>query len=424
MLGLVYPCPPGQAEFLKQGSRREQAWVVQATRRMPATADQDTWIRSTSALAKVDDILRTSWLQVSETDWVGLVLRSSQLDLTLVRCQDEAEGASVIESTWNGRFAFGKPFIRYVIITYPDGTWDLVTKMDHAVYDGTLLRIFDGHFAAILRDQPIPRHTPFKDFAFHLYELDKSKDLNYWQKRLHNWRGSDLVEQPTWASVSAPLCNSVIRRPLPKADIDQIATDMGVTPAFVFQGAFQIWLSQATASRDVAFDYLLTGRNVDLPDPQTINGTTANFLPVRIDIDPEEPLTSLLQRTQDDFWVMTDHGSVGLDQIYKAAKLEREAVGNRVLFIYQPFEPAPPNDPNADARWLVLPKCKVQMPAPYAMMVEVHKAPGKTFSLKMGYDDTVLNQEEANTIADGIVKSIEKVTCKNGNVIEKRVGDL
>ncbi|KAK1955716.1 acetyl-CoA synthetase-like protein [Colletotrichum sublineola] len=380
--------------------------------------------KSTSALAKVDDILRTSWLQVSETDWVGLVLRSSQLDLTLVRCQDEAEGASVIESTWNGRFAFGKPFIRYVIITYPDGTWDLVTKMDHAVYDGTLLRIFDGHFAAILRDQPIPRHTPFKDFAFHLYELDKSKDLNYWQKRLHNWRGSDLVEQPTWASVSAPLCNSVIRRPLPKADIDQIATDMGVTPAFVFQGAFQIWLSQATASRDVAFDYLLTGRNVDLPDPQTINGTTANFLPVRIDIDPEEPLTSLLQRTQDDFWVMTDHGSVGLDQIYKAAKLEREAVGNRVLFIYQPFEPAPPNDPNADARWLVLPKCKVQMPAPYAMMVEVHKAPGKTFSLKMGYDDTVLNQEEANTIADGIVKSIEKVTCKNGNVIEKRVGDL
>lgn len=36
------------------------------------------------------------------------------------------------------------------MVTYPDETWDPVTKMNHALYDGTLLRIFDDRFSAIL----------------------------------------------------------------------------------------------------------------------------------------------------------------------------------------------------------------------------------------------------------------------------------
>ncbi|KAK2762401.1 nonribosomal peptide synthase [Colletotrichum kahawae] len=420
----VYPCPPGQVEFLKQGKREEQAWALHTVRRMPSTADQETWKRSTSMLASVDDILRTSWLQVSETEWIGLVLRSTQLDLTCIRCQNEAEAASIIESTWNERFVFGKPFIRYTIITYPDNTWDLITKLDHAVYDGTLLRIFDDHYAAILREQPIPRHTTFKDFAFHIYDLDKSKSLDYWRKRLYKWGESSFLNQAAWANASAPLCNSVVKRSFHRANVDQLATDIGVTPATVFQGAFQIWLSQATASQDVAFDYLLTGRNVDLPDPQTINGTTANFLPMRIDIDSEEGLASFMRRTQDDFWAMTDHGDIGLDQIYEAAGLDRESVGNRVLFIYQPFDPAPSDDPNADFRWLIMAKCRVRMPAPYALVVEVHKAPEKAFALKMSYDSTVLSQDAAGATADEIVKTIEKVIGLSGNAMEKRMGDF
>ncbi|TEA14612.1 Nonribosomal peptide synthase sidE [Colletotrichum sidae] len=414
----AYPCPPGQTEFLKQGSRREQAWVLQTVRRMPAAADQDVWIASTSALVAANDILRTTWLQVSETDWVGLVLRSCRLDLTRLRCETEAEAASFAESAWNERFVFGRPFIRYNIITYPDGSWDLVTKMDHAVYDGTLLRIFDDHYAAILGKQPLPVHTAFRDFASHMFARDKSKSLAYWRERLHGWGESCLLDRSAWATASAPLCNSVVKRPLPKADVDQLAGRLGVTPAIVFQGAFQMWLSRATARREVAFDYLLTGRNVDLPRPQTINGTTANFLPMRIGIDAQEPLASFLQRTQRDFWAMTDHGDIGLDRIYEAAGLDRQRAGNRVLFIYQPFDPAPQDDPKADFRWLIMARCKVRMPAPYALVVEVHKAAGKAFALKVSYDNTVLNEEAAGATADEIVSTIQKVVGQGESAME------
>ncbi|TLD13916.1 uncharacterized protein PgNI_02634 [Pyricularia grisea] len=330
----AYPAPPGQVEFLYQGSRKEQGWVLQAMRRMPATADQNTWIKYTSLLAERNDILRTCWLQASDATLIGVVLRNPNPDVTRISCQDEKEAASVFETTWDERFVFGKPFIRYKIITYPDGSWDLITKMDHAVYDGTFLGIFDDHYSAILKGQPAPRHTTFKDFAFYIFEQDKSKCLEYWRERPAGWAGYDSMgARNRWINASTPMCNTAIRRPLHTTNVDQLASDHGVTPAIFFQGAFQVWLSRATNSSDVAFDYLLTGRNVDLPDPQIINGTTANFLPMRIKVGPEDSIVSFLRRTQDDFWAMTDHSDVGLVDIYKTAGLERKRARSRSVYL-------------------------------------------------------------------------------------------
>lgn len=420
----VYPCPPGQVEFLKQGSHDKQLWVLHTTRRFPASVDQDRWIWSTTELTKACDILRTSWLQVTPMEWVGLVFKSPEIDVTRVSCHGEAEANEIIEGTWEKRFIFGKSFIRYTIVTYPDGSWDLVTKLDHAVYDGTLLRIFDDHHKAILRDQPIPRHTQFKDFVFHIFEQDKSRSFDYWTKRLAGWDTAASQNKATWTKAAAPCTNGVVKRPLATDGVEETAKGLGVTPSILFQGAFQLWLGRAGAVNDVGFDYLLTGRNVELPEPQTINGTVANFLPVRATINQDETLANFLGRTQDDFWAMTDYGDVGLDQIYQAAKMDRSQVGNRVLFIFQPFEPASPTDPEAHLRWLVMAKCKVRMPTPYALAVEVHKAPGKTHSLKLSYDRSIFAPEAAGQVADEIAEMIHRLCSLSGNLVESKVSEV
>ncbi|KAH6635941.1 hypothetical protein F5144DRAFT_565848 [Chaetomium tenue] len=59
-LDYVYPCPPGQTEFLKQGARDEQMWVLNTVRRMSASIDQNQWIAATQALAQANGTLRTS----------------------------------------------------------------------------------------------------------------------------------------------------------------------------------------------------------------------------------------------------------------------------------------------------------------------------------------------------------------------------
>ncbi|KAF6826568.1 nonribosomal peptide synthase (Bacitracin synthase 3) [Colletotrichum plurivorum] len=400
----VYSCPPGQAEFLKQGSRDSQMWVLQTVRRMPAGIHPDAWIEATTKLTEVNDILRTSWLQVSHEDWVGVVLRSSQLHLQRLNLDAEQEISSFIEGFWEDRFEFGRPFIKYAVITHKDSSWDLVIKMDHAVYDGTLLRVFDDHFGALLRNEPLPPLVEFRDFAQHVFQEDKTSSLGYWKKSMNGVGICDqVIHGVDLASVASPKITASLRREIDTADIDRTANHFGVTPSIIFQAAFSLWLAGSTDSADVRFDYLLSGRNVALPDPQSINGTVANFLPFRTALEPMEPVTSFLSRLQDDFWAVTENGLVGLDEIYRTAGLSRETHGNRVLFLSQPFEPTTGDDPNGQYRWLVMAKSKVRMFQPYALVVEVSKSLGERHVLKIMYDEGLFDAAAAEKIADDIV---------------------
>ncbi|GKT45446.1 nonribosomal peptide synthase sidE [Colletotrichum spaethianum] len=403
----AYPCPPGQTEFLKQGNRDSQMWALQTVRRMTPDISPETWVEATVRLTEVNEILRTTWIKVFEDDWVGVILRSPELNLTKVALESEEEISGFIEDFWQTRFEFGRPFIKYAIITHGDSSWDLVIKMDHAVYDGTLLRVFDDHFGAILRGEAITPRVEFRDFVQHVFQEDKSSSLDFWRSKMaglspvHQYlHGRDL------AAMSSPKVTSSLRREIDTTNIEQAATQLGVTPSIIFQGAFSLWMAAATGTTDVRFDYLLSGRNVALPDPQSINGTLANFLPFRTHIHRNQPVHRFLLDLQDDFWAVTENGLVGLDDIYRVTGLSREAYGNRVLFLSQPFEPAAKDDPNGRYRWLVMAKSKVRMYQPYALVIEVSKSLGERHILKIMYDNTVFDLAVAERIADDITELV------------------
>ncbi|KAJ3943183.1 uncharacterized protein N0V96_007418 [Colletotrichum fioriniae] len=410
----VYPCPPGQAEFLKQGSRESQMWALQTVRRMTADVDPDTWIETTTRLTDLNEILRTTWIDTPEAGWVGVVLHGSELNVTKIALNSESESSSFIEEFWQARFEFGRPFIKYAAIIRSDSSWDLVIKMDHAVYDGTLLRVFDEHFGAILRGESVPPPVEFRDFSQHVFAEDKTASLGYWKAKMdglgpldQQLHGRDLAAAPS------PKVTASLRREIVTTDIDQAASRLGITPSVIFQGAISLWLAAATEATDICFDYLLSGRNVALPDPQSINGTLANFLPFRTPVVPKELVHDFLAKLQDDFWDVTENGLVGLDDIYSIAGLSRETHGNRILFLSQPFEPAAKDDPNGRYRWLVMAKSKVLMYQPYALVVEVSKSLGDRHILKVMYDDTILDLVVAESIADCIVALVEVLTDAN-----------
>ncbi|KAF2809259.1 acetyl-CoA synthetase-like protein [Mytilinidion resinicola] len=394
----VFPCPPGQAEFLNQGNRPEQMWVLQTVRHMSAGVDQERWIRATTKLSKANDILRTVWIKLVAKGWVGVVLKSSELNLVKFNHSGDAEAVTIIDEFWKQPFAAGKPFIKYAILDHPDNSWDLAIKMDHAVYDGTLLRVFDDHFRTILQDQAIPRHGQFKDFAFHNFQSDKVRSLSYWKGK--------MAHKPTkcspagWVSTSAPMARASLRRLLEIPDIETKAKLLGVTPSIIFQGAFQLWLSRATRNTSTSFDYLVSGRNVTLPDPQNINGTLANFLPVVATVDHSTTVKKFLEQAQDDFWAMTEYGNVGLDDIYDAANVSRKDAGNQILFLSQPFEVAAKGNPNAAFRWLVLAESKLS------------KAPGNQHKITL------------MQISDEIADLIDAVLDDQEEGIVRRIGDI
>ncbi|KAE8373931.1 hypothetical protein BDV26DRAFT_54415 [Aspergillus bertholletiae] len=399
----VYPSPPGQAQFLEEGDRPEQMWVLMAVRKMPESASYMDWIDNTSRLTEVNDILRTSWLRTSEAQWVGVVMKHAGLDVPIISCDSEEKQSEVVEEFWNERFQFGKPFIKYTILLHSDNSWDVAIKMNHAAYDGTLLRIFDDHFAAIRQGTAIPSHGEFKDFANFIFQSDKDDSLRFWAETMKD-------KHYTWPQADNPKITASVREIIPR-NLEPVARAQGVTVPILFQAAYQLWLCRASGQNDISFDYLLSGRNVDMVDvdPQTINGTLANFLPVRAQIDPQSTLGDYLETVQDIFWGITEHGDVGLHEIFNAAGLSRITASNRCLFLYQPFEPAANSEESESDRWLVMAKSKVRMYQPYALVVEVAKALNNRNRLTVMYDTDVFKEEGAHQIASEIASLVDQI---------------
>ena len=407
----VYPCPPGQAEFLTQGARADQLWCLMTVRSLGTNPNISYWIDLTRQLADTNDILRTTFTQF-QGKWYGVVLNDPTPVLEVYDITDEADKRRVLDVTWKGRFSFGEPFIRYALLRHPDGKHEIVTKLDHGLYDGTLLRIFDVHFQAFQHGEEVAElNTSFKDFAFHIWQINQTRPtLDFWTQP--NKRPIAF----SYPHAINPCINAFVARTI-HLDFETFSRSSGVTVSILFQSIFQIWLARRSGQPSIAFDYLYTGRNVDLPDPQGINGPCANFLPMRSEVHPLTPVHEYLLRTQDDFWQYTENDTVGIEDICQAFSVPREETANQALFVFQPFEPASPAGGNGmqevAQKWVVMAKSEVTMLQPYAIVFEVIKTEDLNgYKLKFAYDSSVWTKEEVELEVDIVEQMLAHVVGK------------
>ncbi|PYI02181.1 nonribosomal peptide synthase [Aspergillus sclerotiicarbonarius CBS 121057] len=416
----IYPCSPGQIEFLTQGNKQEQFWQLMAVRTLPADLDFDRWISLTTTLTQNSQILRALYLYTDEQrdprTAVQVVLKNPSLNLTSLTYHTDEEKQHIIDADWEQRFDPAKPFVRYTLLTHAStGTRDLVIKLDHASYDGTLLHIFDDQVKALARNAPLPPLTPFKDYITYTSSIPKQPQLDYWTRL--------LPTQPfTFPShLSNPKLSRLETAPISATiGIDSLATTNGVTAPIVFQTAFSLLLSHLSSSRAVIYDNLITGRNVPLPNPQLIDGTCANFLPFHSTISDSQSIPDLLQSTQRAFWDASENGLVSLSDIYDALHLDRATAAAKCLFCFQPFDPVSASELAQDSmRWIVMKMSQNKMLFNYAVQLEVVKAAGRgEYLLRFAFDERAFSGEEARKALDWYVG------CLGGMVRGSVVGEL
>ena len=314
-----------------------------------------------------------------------------------------------------GRVEFGKPAVQYLVLhSQIDQSRTLCIKVDHGSYDGTLLRIFDDQFKAFVNNSPAPSIYPFKHYVDWLHHEDRAEHLSYWTSLLDTYQppaARDLPLEP----VSDRLKFSIL-----DIDVDSIAERLGVTASTMFQAAYAIVAGSLLTTNDVLVDNLITGRNAGVDDPQLLNGTCANFLPFRTRLDDASTsLTTFLKDTQGQFWESTENGAVGLGDIYTGLGRDRQVHSSKLLFCFQPFEPAKPGMTVNHMRWLVMAQSKVFMIVNYALMVEVQKTVNG-YRLKLQWDSNAFTDDEI----DGLPKMFESVIRKMEGGGDTKLGSL
>jgi hypothetical protein len=230
-----------------------------------------------------------------------------------------------MEELRDSLFRFGKPNIKYQLLhSLLNGSRTLCIKADHGSYDGTLLRIFDEQFIALARgERDLPPVHSFKQFIGWTYRADRNAVLRYWTKSLetyepvHNLPLRPLTDRLKFVKVNA--------------GVDGVASRFGVTASTVFQAAYSLLVGRLVGTTDVLVDNLITGRNADVENPQLLNGTCANFLPFRSRLQETDSIEQFLKDTQATFWDTTEHGTVGLHDIYAALGRDRQAHSSKML---------------------------------------------------------------------------------------------
>ncbi|OJD24643.1 hypothetical protein ACJ73_03990 [Blastomyces percursus] len=395
----IYPCVPGQVEFLTQGHTDDQFWQLQTIRRVPSDFDVERWLDLVRKLTAKNAILRAMFVKSVKNEeapkWVQVILKEAILDLEMI-CYDTPEDRErVIDTLWDGRFKVGKPFIQYRILrSTMDGTLDLYIKMDHAMYDGTLLRILDDQFIAMVKNEEVPKPTEFTELIRYFSTTDTEKMLKFWVDLLDG-NNFDYPSRSLQPKVGGMLFRAF------STEVTDFAHTSGITVPIVFQTAWGLLLSFLSRSVDVTYDNLLTGRNVNLDNPQLINGNCANFLPFRTHFQRDKILRTLLHDTQMLFWETTENGMVGLADIYRALGVDRSKYGAKTMFCFQPFDP-PPKTLDAHMRWIVMGVSQNRMCFNYALMCEVFKS-ATGYKTKFQYDPRLIDESATEKAADTFV---------------------
>jgi amino acid adenylation domain-containing protein len=332
--GDALPLTPLQEGFLFHAHYDERApdvYVVQAGYDIEGPLDVERLRRAATALLGRHPNLCASFrhqglerpVQVLPDD---VTLRWGQVDLTpLAPADREVELARLLAADRARRFDLADgPALRFTLVGLVPRRHRLVLTAHHIVLDGWSVPVlFDELlkiYAASGSTAGLPPVTPYREYLAWLAAQDREAARAAWRQAL---RG---IEEPSRLAPAGPLrpppLPERVSVELPESLATLLATTArghGLTLGTVIQGAWAIVLARLTGRDDVVFGATVSGRPPEVAGIEEMVGLFINTVPVRLRVDPAEPLTGMLSRLQDEQARLAPHQHLGLADIQRLA---------------------------------------------------------------------------------------------------------
>jgi amino acid adenylation domain-containing protein len=298
--GILFHClaEPESGMYIEQFSWEIQGAINTAafTQTWQRIIDRHPALRTSFVWEEIDEPLqvvhRRAALPLAEDDWSGLPPDEQRARLDAFLLDDRRRG-----------FELGAPpLLRMRLITLAPERYQLTLSCHHLVIDGWSLAIVLKEFLALYealragRQLTLPRRRPYRDYIAWLQRQDLAAAEAYWRRTLADFTaptpllaghttGEAAFEEQTCripASVVAPL--------------QAMAQQHQLTMNTLVQGVWALLLSRYSGEQDVVFGATVAGRSPELAGVEDMVGLFINTLPVRVRVDPGQPLLAWLQQ--------------------------------------------------------------------------------------------------------------------------------
>ncbi|WP_326696607.1 amino acid adenylation domain-containing protein [Streptomyces sp. NBC_01754] len=213
------------------------------------------------------------------------------------------------------------PLIRMCLLRLAEDRHHLVLTSHHILMDGWSTPMLLDELLTAYAGGPEPPPPPaFRDYLVWLAAQDPERSRAAWRRALDG--ALPCAVAPGEAVARRPVPPQRVDVPLSAEETTALSAALraaGVTLNTLAQTAWAVVLGQLTGRDDVVFGGSVAGRPPEIPGVDRMIGLFTNTVPVRIRVRPEETLTALLRRVQDEQSELLAHQHTALADIQRDA---------------------------------------------------------------------------------------------------------
>ncbi|MGP3980107.1 amino acid adenylation domain-containing protein [Streptomyces sp. KR80] len=248
----------------------------------------------------------------------------TEVDLTgLSDEQRQVRLAEIADADRRQRFDLAAPpLFRLKLIRLTENTDRLMLSHHLVAWDGWSQSLFLDEllelYAAAGEDTALSVPGSYRDYLSWLDGQDFDAARETWRQALAGLDEPTLVARERGDEPTIPRRRTLALGRELSDELRASAREHGLTINAVLSAAWALVLSATVGRHDVVFGATVAGRPADVSGVDSAIGMFLNTVPLRVTLDPDEPVGDLLRRMQSERVAVMDHEYLGLAELQRA----------------------------------------------------------------------------------------------------------
>ncbi|KAI8821172.1 uncharacterized protein EV422DRAFT_56725 [Fimicolochytrium jonesii] len=316
----IYPASPMQQSLVAASLNMDSSYLCQAVYEFTSKPDVSAFKQAWRQVILATPILRTTFVlpEITENDiqCLQVVMRDDIATWQDHHITDMEELEGILSADLAKGVIQGSSFVRFALVHGPAGSLRFIWTIHHALYDGWSMKMTMEDLRLVSTGGALTRRPPFRDFLQHLSTQDQAESRAFWNRELEDFQGMTFPRLPSPGY--KPQSTGKLTVPI-EVDVEQHARQLGVTVSTLFRAAWALVLGAHSNTYDVSFACISSGRSAPVDGIENMNGPCVTCVPVRIKLDKEMDVKSLLHALQKQYIEMMAFESCSLTEVLKCA---------------------------------------------------------------------------------------------------------
>ncbi|CAG8905552.1 unnamed protein product [Penicillium egyptiacum] len=391
----IFPCTGVQKSLLSMTAKRANSYVARLLLKLRKNVDVSRLMNAWEMVSRTSaPILRSRIVDCPREGLVqGIVDEPLHWDVTQPLQQ-------YLQKYQTRPMGLATPLTRLAIVEddRSQDTYCLLTQ-HHAIYDGYSLNLLVEEVSKAY-DAGLGDHTPvasFQAFIKYVMAIDYDKTKDFWSRQFANFEAIPFPALPH--ADHQPKADSTVRRSLEVFQWPQ----RDVTPSTIIRASWAILTARYMDSDDVVFGAMVTGRQAPLQGLDRIVAPLINAVPVRVKLDFQESVDSLLANIQRQSIDMIAYEQTEVLTIRRIDTNTDRGSRFNTLLVVQPASQGQstdhPNGPYEYPRELVSATQDLDDSNPNAIMIVCQLTNTNGLQLEFSFDSRVVDAAQMERIA-------------------------